>query len=188
MTPTRIRRRKKTNSTSPETLVALGLGANLRDVEATLLSAIESLRRWLGSLRVAPPYRSSPLSDIPQPDYLNTAVLGFTNLLPEDLLALAKALELAAGRHPGTRDSPRPLDIDLLLYGNRILAGPELVLPHSRLRRRRFVLAPLADLAPDLEVPPTGTTVAELLAELGEGQCVERLRWTRGSVPGRGNQ
>jgi len=100
---------------------------------------------------------------------------------PDALLALAKALELRAGRRRGVRLGPRPLDVDLLLWGTRTAAAPELTLPHPRLRERRFVLAPLADIAPDLLVPPGGATVAELLARLGpdSGGELERIGWTR---------
>jgi 2-amino-4-hydroxy-6-hydroxymethyldihydropteridine diphosphokinase len=100
---------------------------------------------------------------------------------PDAILALAKALELAAGRRRGVRLGPRPLDVDLLLWGDRIATAPELTLPHPHLRERRFVLAPLADIAPGLPVPPDGATVAELLARLGPdtGGDLERLDWTR---------
>ena len=91
------------------------------------------------------------------------------------MLGLAKALELAAGRRPGPRYGPRPLDIDLLLWGDRTALAPELTLPHPRLRKRRFVLAPLAELAPGLRVPPDGATIADLLARVGQEDEVERV-------------
>lgn len=106
------------------------------------------------------------MSPFPQPDFLNTAALGHTALPPDAVLAVAKALELAAGRRPpvsGLRFGPRPLDIDLLIYGDLQSAAPELTLPHPRLRERRFMLEPLAALAPDLRLPPDGRTVRELL-------------------------
>jgi 2-amino-4-hydroxy-6-hydroxymethyldihydropteridine diphosphokinase len=90
-------------------------------------------------------------------------------------LAVAKSMELAAGRRLAARGAPRPLDVDLLLYDDWTSDDPELRLPHPRLRQRRFALAPLADLAPDWRVPPGGETVAELLRALGDGQAVERL-------------
>ena len=93
---------------------------------------------------------------------------------------MAKALELAAGRRPGARFGPRPLDVDLLLYGDRCTDTPELTLPHPRLRQRRFMLAPLAEIAPAWPVPPDGATVAELLGRVGDQQVVERLEWCRG--------
>jgi 2-amino-4-hydroxy-6-hydroxymethyldihydropteridine diphosphokinase len=75
------------------------------------------------------------------------------------------------------RFGPRPLDVDILLYGDVLLDRPELTLPHPRMRERRFVLAPLAEIAPDLTVPPDGARVADLLARLGEGDPVERVEW-----------
>lgn len=133
---------------------------------------------------MAPLYRSSPVSPLPQPDFLNTVALASLEgsaLSPEDVLGLAQDLELAAGRRrePGSpRFGPRPLDIDLLLWGDRVQDHPDLTLPHPRLRERRFVLAPLADVAPDFPVPPDGTPVRELLQRLGPGQRVERLAWS----------
>lgn len=90
---------------------------------------------------------------------------------------MAKALERLAGRRRGARLAPRELDVDLLLYGSRVSADPELTLPHPRLRQRRFVLAPLADLAPHLPIPPDGARVSDLLARVGQEGEVERLTW-----------
>jgi 2-amino-4-hydroxy-6-hydroxymethyldihydropteridine diphosphokinase len=99
-------------------------------------------------------------------------------LLPADeLLAVAKALELAAGRRPGPRHASRRLDIDLLLYGELASDRPELTLPHPGLWGRRFVLAPLAAIAPDMPVPPDGSTVAELLTAVGQESWVEQVDW-----------
>jgi 2-amino-4-hydroxy-6-hydroxymethyldihydropteridine diphosphokinase len=160
-------------------LVALALGGNLGPVERTLRRALRRLEAALGPLQVAPFYRTAAVSPArehaPQPDYLNTAALGRTSLPPDAVLALAKALERAAGRRTGPRFGPRPLDIDLLLWGDRISPYPELTLPHPRLRDRRFVLEPLAALAPDLPLPPDGRKVRELLAAVAD-QRVERDR------------
>jgi 2-amino-4-hydroxy-6-hydroxymethyldihydropteridine diphosphokinase len=127
---------------------------------------------------VASLYRSLPLSPVPQPDFLNTAAVASTALPPEAVLALAKALEQAAGRRRGVRFGPRPLDVDLLLYGSLRSDAPELTLPHPRLRERRFVLEPLAEIAPDLAVPPDGATVRELLARVEGQPGVERIGWS----------
>lgn len=143
--------------------MVLALGGNLGPVAETLGTALRRLEAALGPLRVSPFYRTAAVSPTPQPDYLNAAAVGRTSLPPDAVLALAKALELAAGRRPGPRWGPRPLDIDLLLWDGLVSAAPELTLPHPRLRERRFVLEPLADLVPDLPVPPDGRTVAELL-------------------------
>lgn len=141
---------------------------------------LDHLTQRLGPLEVAPLYRTAPVSPIPQPDYLNTAVLAALPAgSPHDLLALLKELERAAGRDPDApRWGPRPLDLDLLLWGGHEISTPELTVPHARLRERRFVLAPLADVAPDFPVPPDGTTVAEWLAHLEDDpQAVTRVSW-----------
>ena len=160
--------------TSEPVLVALALGGNLGPVGQTLRNALRHLEAALGPLQAAPLYRTAAVTPTPQPDYLNTVALGRTALPPDAVLALAKALERAAGRRPGPRFGPRPLDIDLLLWGDLVLHHPELTLPHPRLRDRRFVLEPLAALAPDLPVPPDGRPVRELLAAVA-GQRVERV-------------
>ncbi len=147
-------------------LAALALGSNRGPSEALLRQAVRRLAPWFEDLRVASLYVTRPVSPISQPDFSNTAVCGRTGLAADDLLALGKRLELAAGRRPGPRHGPRELDVDLLVYGDRVSALPELTLPHPRLRERRFFLAPLAEIAPRLAVPPDGTTVAELLARL----------------------
>lgn len=105
-------------------------------------------------------------------------MLACTSLAPGELLVLAKTLERDAGRRDGPRFGPRPLDVDVLLYGGVQLESPELTVPHPRLRERRFVLEPLADIAPDWRVPPEGVTVRELLDRLEE-QGVERVGWSR---------
>jgi 2-amino-4-hydroxy-6-hydroxymethyldihydropteridine diphosphokinase len=104
-------------------------------------------------------------------------VVGEPLLAAAELLAVAKAIELAAGRRAGPRHGPRPLDIDLLSYGDLTSDRPELTLPHPGLRQRRFFLAPLAEIAPDLPIPPDGATVAELLAGVGQEDRVERIAW-----------
>lgn len=164
------------------TPVALAFGGNLPPdldvIAATLRRALDQLRPILGPLRVASFYRSTPVSPVPQPDYLNTAAVAEvldTELPPDAILAMAKALELAAGRRRGLRFGPRPLDIDLLLYGDVRSDAPELTLPHPRLRERRFVLEPLAEIAPDLAVPPDGTLVRELLAALPPDPGLRRI-------------
>ncbi|HVG07823.1 MAG TPA: 2-amino-4-hydroxy-6-hydroxymethyldihydropteridine diphosphokinase [Thermoanaerobaculia bacterium] len=159
----------------------MALGGNVPGtdgpVERTLAVALRRLEEALGPLRIASLYRTAAVSPVPQPDYLNTAVLASASLEPGELLALAKALELAAGRRRGARFGPRPLDVDLLLYGDRQSSAPELMLPHPRLRERRFVLEPLAEIAPDLRIPPDSARVRDLLAALPPGQVVQRIGW-----------
>lgn len=166
----------------PGSIVALGLGGNVGspgEIAAVLRQALDRLREHLGELRVASLYRGPAVSTLPQPDFLNTAAVGRTALPPEAVLAIAKALEMAAGRRPGPRFGPRPLDIDLLLHGSLRSTAEELTLPHPRLGERRFVLAPLAEIAPDLPIPPPlGASPAELLRRLPpDAPAVERLAW-----------
>jgi 2-amino-4-hydroxy-6-hydroxymethyldihydropteridine diphosphokinase len=175
----------------PVAVIALGLGGNLGSpaaIEAALRLALERLRESLGELKVASLYRGpavAPRGGEPQPDFLNTAAVGRTALRPEAVLAIAKALELAAGRRPGPRFGPRPLDVDLLLYGDLRSATPELTLPHPRLAERRFVLAPLAEIAPDLRIPAFGASPSELLRRLpAAAPPVERLAWSSAGHPG----
>jgi len=104
-------------------------------------------------------------------------LLADTRLDPWQLLGLAKALELEAGRMRAARFGPRPLDIDLLLFDDLQVHEPELRVPHPRLRQRRFFLAPLAEIAADQPIPPGGETVAELLAALGDEQQIEEIGW-----------
>lgn len=140
----------------------------LRDAALALAALLERPR--FGCL-----YRTVARSAISQPPYLNTAMVGSTWLEPRDLLAVAKWLEYRAGRRRGPRHGPRPLDVDLLLYDDLVLSTPELTLPHPGLRERRFVLAPLADAAPELRLPPDAATVSALLAAVGQVDEVERL-------------
>ena len=105
-------------------------------------------------------------------------MLAHTALRPRALLALLAGLERAAGRRPGPRWGPRPLDLDLLLWGDRTLAEPELVVPHPRLAERGFVLAPLAALIPHVPLPGDGRTAAELLAALPPDPSLARVPWS----------
>ena len=94
----------------------------------------------------------SPLGNVNQPRFLNMVCQAFTRLSPEGLLALAKGIESKMGRH-GKSSDPRPIDIDILLYGDKVMETPELVIPHPRMMERAFVLVPLAEIAPDLVHP-----------------------------------
>jgi len=164
-----------TSTTRTEVPFAFGLGANLGDARSTLEEALRRLGRRFGPLRVAPYYRTEPLSHLEQPDFLNTVATGRTAEAPEKLHAFARQLERELGRRSRPPGSAREIDLDLLFVGNELRTGSELTLPHPRLRDRRFVLAPLADLVPNLPLPPDGATPAQLLALLPAGQRVELL-------------
>lgn len=169
----RISTTTKSSSPCRAERIAIALGGNLSTqgpVEEHFRRALVVLAEILGPLTVASLYRSAAVSDIPQPDYLNTVLVAMSDGRkwpePHELLALAKRLESEAGRVHGPRWGPRPLDVDLLVYGDRVIESEDLVIPHPRLAERRFVLAPLAEIAPDLAVPPEGRRVADLLARL----------------------
>lgn len=176
---TRIRR---TRTERPAVSVALGLGSNAGDRERHLQIAIRSLAILLDNLTVSSPYLSQPLEHQDQPEFLNAAVVGRCRYSAEDLMAVAKGLEWAAGRRPGFRYGPRPLDIDLLLMNALCFRRPELSVPHPRLAQRRFVLTPLAEIAADWQVPPEGRTVSSLLEALGNEQAVEARSWSSAPV------
>jgi 2-amino-4-hydroxy-6-hydroxymethyldihydropteridine diphosphokinase len=125
-------------------------------------------------------YETEPVGEVlEQPDFLNAAVRISTELGPEELLDLCKAIEVEQGRTlGGPRHGPRPLDVDLLLLGDLVLETERLTLPHPQLTSRRFVLAPMLELDPGLTLPD-GTRLAAAYDALGEGQRAERV----GSLP-----
>ena len=156
----------------------VGIGGTLSDRLAHLRGAVAALRAAPGIAAVAasPLYRSAahrlPGQDA-APDYLNAVLALDTSLAPLALLDLLLATETDGGRTRPVPWAPRTLDLDLLLAGDAALDTPRLTLPHPRLRLRRFVLAPLADLAPALRLPPDGMTVAAALAACPDaGPCV----------------
>ncbi|HEU4627666.1 MAG TPA: 2-amino-4-hydroxy-6-hydroxymethyldihydropteridine diphosphokinase [Steroidobacteraceae bacterium] len=146
--------------------VYIGVGSNIEDPRAQVLRAVDTLRAFAPEqfrvIAVSPLYGTKPFGPIPQPDFVNGAVGALTQLDPLALLKRLKQIEAAMGR-PAQREKwgPRIIDLDLLLYGREQLRSPELTLPHPGIVERNFVLYPLADIAPDLDVPGLGR-VAEL--------------------------
>ncbi len=171
-----------------EVPVGFGLGANLGRRQLRFLRAIETLSHLVADLRVAPLYSAPAISPTAQPDFLNTVVLGTTRVPAETLLAVAKRLEIWAGRELGPRLAARPLDVDLLFWGQRVVDLPELRLPHPRMHQRRFVLQPLADLDPGLPVGPDRRPALDLATALSSSQWVERVAWTSSAIAERSKQ
>jgi 2-amino-4-hydroxy-6-hydroxymethyldihydropteridine diphosphokinase len=156
----------------PERTGYLGLGSNVGDSEGHLRAALQLLpTHGVAVIAVSSTYVTEPVGEIlDQPDFLNAAVRIRTELEPEQLLDACKAVEAERGRHFDLpRHSPRPLDVDLLLLGEIELQTDRLTLPHPEVRNRRFVLAPLLELDPDLTLPD-GTILADALAALAEDE------------------
>jgi 2-amino-4-hydroxy-6-hydroxymethyldihydropteridine diphosphokinase len=145
---------------------AVALGSNLGDRRAAILGAIDALAHSPGVrlIGVSSIHETRPISPIPQGLYLNAAVTLRSSLPPRDLLGLLFTIERSFGRDRAReqRWGPRTLDLDLLLYADRIIEEPGLTIPHPRLHERLFVLDPLAEIAPDWVVPSLGRTVRSL--------------------------
>jgi 2-amino-4-hydroxy-6-hydroxymethyldihydropteridine diphosphokinase len=154
----------------------LGLGSNVGERESHLRAAIALLRqRGVAVEAISSTYETEPVGEVlDQADFLNAAIRVRTELEPEALLDVCKEIEVERGRVlDAPRHSPRPLDVDLLLLGDIELSTERLTLPHPEVTSRRFVLAPLLELDPELTLPD-GTRLADALAALGPGQRADR--------------
>jgi len=147
-----------------QTFVAIALGSNLGDRVSLLGFARSRLGAIVTDLKASSHYETEPVGLTGhQPLFLNAAVVGLTAMPPRMLLAALMLIERDAGRERPRPGAARTLDLDLVLYGDQILQEPGLVVPHPRFRERRFVLEPLAEIAPLSKDPVTGKTVQELL-------------------------
>ncbi|CAK0743824.1 2-amino-4-hydroxy-6-hydroxymethyldihydropteridinediphosphokinase [uncultured Gammaproteobacteria bacterium] len=154
--------------------VYLALGSNLGDRVANLRATISALAPQVRVQRLSPVYETSPMYVVDQPHFLNMAIAGETAVGPADLLTFVKIIEADLGREPGLRFGPRQIDIDILFYGDAVLALPGLDIPHPRLAERAFVLRPLADIASERDHPVLRRTVADLLADLNDHEPLVR--------------
>jgi 2-amino-4-hydroxy-6-hydroxymethyldihydropteridine diphosphokinase len=155
----------------------LGLGSNVGERASHLRAAVDGLRSHGVEVEaISSTYETEPVGEVlDQPDFLNAAVRIRTELEPEELLDLCKAIEVEQGRVlGGRRHGPRPLDVDLLLLGDVELETERLTLPHPEVTSRRFVLAPLLELDSELGLPD-GTRLKDALEGLGPGQRVNRV-------------
>ena len=155
--------------------IYLGLGSNVGDRRANLASATERLNS-AGILvtRQSSIYETEP-RDLPdQPWFLNQVIEAETGLFPKRLLARVQRVEREMGRKRAIAKGPRNIDIDILLFGDFVVAGADLAIPHPGIAERRFVLEPLAELAPDLRHPVTRKTMREMLLAVAT-QAVRRL-------------
>jgi 2-amino-4-hydroxy-6-hydroxymethyldihydropteridine diphosphokinase len=147
--------------------VAISIGSNVGDRERLLEHGLGVLGDSLEGFVVSRIYETEPLHFKPQPQFLNACCTGSTRLTARQLLAQLQDAERAVGRtRTGPRYGPRPLDMDLLVYGSEVIEGPELVVPHPRMRQRAFVIVPLAEIAPDLLVPASRGHPAETVGAI----------------------
>jgi 2-amino-4-hydroxy-6-hydroxymethyldihydropteridine diphosphokinase len=164
--------------------VYLSLGSNLGDRAAHLRSAIERVSE-AGTVKATSSfYETEPVDFRHQPWFFNCVVALETTKTPRELLAYALAIEAGMGRRRAPDKGPRTIDIDILLFGNRVIDEPGLRIPHPAMQERRFVLEPLAEIARQAFHPVLKKTAWELLAELPAGQKVRRVE--AGESGGRG--
>lgn len=145
------------------------------DRQGNLDKALGFLSQRLRIEKASSVYDTEPVGDVNQPRFLNQVCQVYTTLAPMVLLRLVKGIEHKLGRVPSGLNAPRPIDIDILFYGDQIIETPELIIPHPRLTERAFVLIPLAEIAPALVHPVNGKTVKELMKGAAEVQGV--FKW-----------
>lgn len=156
--------------------VYLGLGSNLGDRESHLKAAVRGLSsRGIHITRCASVYSTEPRNVLDQPWFLNTVIECNTSLDAEKLLQVCLAVESENHRQRDLDKGPRTLDIDIIFYGSEIIRKPGLVAPHPRFSERRFVLEPLAELAPDFRDPVSRKTVRQLLEATKDIAAVQRF-------------
>ena len=151
----------------------LSLGSNLGDREANIRKALEFLAESVRIIKVSSLYETAPIGVTDQNEFINAVVLVETDLDPMSLLSAVREIENVMGRVRNFHWGPRVIDVDILLYDGATINTPELTVPHPEMMKRAFVLIPLAEIAPDLELPG-GLTPSEALEKL-EDQGVRKL-------------
>jgi len=157
-------------------LVYLSFGSNVGDREAQLRDAVARLGAAGRVVALSSVYETEPVELTGQPWFLNCAVALETEKSPKELMTAILDIEQEMGRRRVLRKGPRSIDIDILLFGGTIMDSTELTIPHPAMHHRRFVLEPLAEIAPELQHPVLKKTIRELLDALPPGQAVRRVQ------------
>ena len=167
--------------------VFLGIGSNQGDRLENLRRSLKLIEGMMDFRIIARSslYETKPVGVSDQPDFLNCVIRGETDLDPHSLLAAMKSFEAQLGRQPNTHLKSRPIDIDILLYDNIDMESLDLVIPHTRLKTRRFVLEPMLEIAPDLVDPSTNRPFSEFLQDV-ESQMIIKLMDSREAFNGAG--
>jgi 2-amino-4-hydroxy-6-hydroxymethyldihydropteridine diphosphokinase len=155
-------------------MVYLSLGSNLGDRERNLKDALQALQTLGEVTAVSSFYQTAPVEVTAQPWFLNCAAQLHTDKMPRQLLRAILDLERGMGRRRLQKKGPRNIDIDILLLGNSVVDTRELTIPHPALQERRFVLEPLAEIAPEVRHPLLKRTMRELRDALPAGQAVRK--------------
>jgi 2-amino-4-hydroxy-6-hydroxymethyldihydropteridine diphosphokinase len=156
--------------------IYLSLGSNLGDRSAMLRTGIEALANsQIRVKKISSFYETEPVDFLDQPWFLNCVVEGETNLSPQELLLALRGIESLIGSKKEFAKGPRLLDMDILLYGDETIDTPELQIPHPRMLQRKFVLAPLAEIASTRRHPSWNRTASQYFAESTDPSTVRRL-------------
>lgn len=155
--------------------VYLGLGSNLGDRPGNIARAVQAIRQVAGHVRASGLYETRPQGFAGQPPFVNAACAAWSSSDPFELLDWLQSLQSDAGHDQAFVNGPRALDIDILIFGRTVLETPSLTIPHPRMAGREFVLAPLAEIAPNLRHPVLRETVSALLRRLPVSGEVRRV-------------
>ena len=162
--------------------IYISAGSNLGDRKANLREGLQLLKSaGVHPLRVSSFFETEPVGGLDQPWFLNLALEVETALPPQALLRCCLQIELARGRVRSFRGASRTLDLDILLYRDTVMREPHLTIPHPRMAERRFVLEPLAEIAPEITHPVLKQTVVSLLQSCPDRSCVQRS--SPGEIP-----